>query len=401
MKRWLAATVLAVLALGTIRAEDNIYYQGPTDKDRKKLVGPLVEETAAWVKVKVKVKGKDTLKQIPAAHIKQVDYDVDGVGSTAFRAPILLEAQAIAADEAFRKLENTIPKDAKDKKNNDFLKTKALKTRDTKMEEALKGYQEMEGKVASRDNAKRYVQYRIANLLVLQSRYEEAKTKPAIEALTKFKDAHPNAWQILPALKTLGKMQVKEGLLEEARKTYEALAEVPDVPADLKQEADFLVARIYLRGERYADAEKKLASVEKSMAKDDPQRAFITAFRAESQIGQKNLKQAEALLNEAIRTSNDNKLRGLAHNLLGDYYRQKGVPAEAFWHYLRVDALYDQDPEEHAKALYYLIGLFDKVKNDPIRAQDCAQRLRDGKYLGTRYQAMAAAEKKGASPGGS
>ena len=33
-------------------------------------------------------------------------------------------------------------------------------------------------------------------------------------------------------------------------------------------------------------------------------------------------------------------------------------------------------------------ALFDKVKNDPIRAQDCAQRLRDSRFAGTRYQAL-------------
>jgi hypothetical protein len=392
MKRWLAALLLGGLGLGAARAGDVVYYKGPADKDRVKLSGEIQAESAAWVKVKTKAKG--TVKQVPAAHILQIDYDVPDVGTSTFRKPFNLEEAALKAAAEYGRLEGVTPKDAKEKKALDFQRAKARKTRDTKLEEALKEYEELERKSASRETARRYLQYKRANLLAVQARFDESKTKEAMAALSKFKDDHPGGWQIVPALLTLGKMQVAAGALDEARKTYEALAEVPDVPRALKQESELLVARLYLRAEKYADAEKKLASVDKAMAKNDPQRAYITALRAESQIGQNNLKQAEALLKEAIRSSSDGRLRGLAHNLLGDYYRRKGQPGEAFWHYLRVDVLYDQDPEEHAKALYYLIGLFDRVKNDSVRSQDCAQRLRDGRFAGTRYQALAGTEKK-------
>src|SRR5439155_17550514 len=105
-------------------------------------------------------------------------------------------------------------------------------------------------------------------------------------ALVKFKADHSGGWQIVPAMRTLSQLQVKTGALDEARKTYEFLSEVPGVPADLKQESEFQVARLYLRAENYIAAEKKLDSLDKSMARDDPQRAYITAFRAESQMGQ-------------------------------------------------------------------------------------------------------------------
>jgi hypothetical protein len=59
-----------------------------------------------------------------------------------------------------------------------------------------------------------------------------------------------------------------------------------------------------------------------------------------------------------------------------------------------VDTLYTQDRDEHAKALYHLSTLFDKVKNDRARAKQCADRLKDKQFAGTLYQRRASAEGK-------
>jgi hypothetical protein len=87
-------------------------------------------------------------------------------------------------------------------------------------------------------------------------------------------------------------------------------------------------------------------------------------------------------------------VRAAAHNLLGDYYLAKGQPEPAFWEYLYVDTLYTQDRDEHAKALYHLSTLFDKVKRDPARAKQCSERLKDKQFAGTLYQRRAAGESK-------
>ena len=55
-----------------------------------------------------------------------------------------------------------------------------------------------------------------------------------------------------------------------------------------------------------------------------------------------------------IKGADDDKLKALAYNTLGDYYQQAKQPDEAFWNYLRVDVLFNQDREEHARALYNL-----------------------------------------------
>ena len=76
--------------------------------------------------------------------------------------------------------------------------------------------------------------------------------------------------------------------------------------------------------------------------------------------------------------------------------RPPGVATErqALWQYLRVDALYGEDVEEQAKALYHLVGLFDKVKKDPIRGKECAARLLDKRFAGTAYQRLLMQETK-------
>src|SRR5262249_25845884 len=156
-------------------------------------------------------------------------------------------------------------------------------------------------------------------------------------------------------------------------------ADVPDVPRALKQESAVLVGRLLLRGGKPADAQQRLEKLLATMSAEGAQRPFGQAYRAESKISQgrrTGVDRARAGVNQNV---SDTRLRGVAYNLLGDYYRKKGQPQEAFWAYLRVDALYNEDAEAQAKALYHLAKLFDEVKKDPIRGKDCLRRLRDGR----------------------
>ena len=60
-----------------------------------------------------------------------------------------------------------------------------------------------------------------------------------------------------------------------------------------------------------------------------------------------------------------------------------------------MDVVYNEDKHEHAKALYYLSKLFVEVKNDPVRAQECRDRLLGKEFLGQEFQMLAAKEKPG------
>jgi hypothetical protein len=100
-------------------------------------------------------------------------------------------------------------------------------------------------------------------------------------------------------------------------------------------------------------------------------------------------------LKAAVAGAGDDHLKALAYNALGDYYLQNKQPDEAFWQYLRVDAVYNQDREEHARALYHLWKLFETVRADQPRSNESLQRLEDKALAGTDYQARALKETKG------
>jgi hypothetical protein len=62
------------------------------------------------------------------------------------------------------------------------------------------------------------------------------------------------------------------------------------------------------------------------------------------------------------------------------------------WEFLWVDAVFNQDKAQHAKALYYLWQTFDKrgEASDPDRAQQCRDALiNDRQFNGTEYQRLA------------
>jgi tetratricopeptide (TPR) repeat protein len=262
------------------------------------------------------------------------------------------------------------------------------------LEKAADLYRELDKDVKDHPNARRYVQYRLAKVAVLLAQEEPAKTEEAIKALEAYRTANPTGWEITLALKELARLQEESGKIDDARKSYEALVEIPDLPREAKQESEILVGRLLLRGRKYTEAEKRLTALNKRLAPNDPQRGYVQAYLAESQMGQNNLGPVEAQLKDALKGSIDPRLCGVVHNLLGDYYRKKNLDEEAFWHYLRVDALYNDDAEEQAKALYYLGTLFDKVKRDKVRAEECTNRLLDKRFQGTAYQKLVPAKTK-------
>jgi hypothetical protein len=250
-------------------------------------------------------------------------------------------------------------------------------------------YNQLKQQLTSRPTARRYIDHKLAEVAVMQAEDDPSKVETAIKLLSDFKKDNPSSWEIVPTLKTLARLQEESGKTDDARKTYEELAEVPDVPAELKQESEILVGRLLLRGRKFNDAEKKLEKLAARMSAGDAQRPFVQLYLLESQIGQAKQEGVEKHLKEVIRGNSDARVRGTAYNLLGDFYRTNGRAQDAFWSYLRVDAMYNEDPEEQAKALYYLTQLFDKEKKDPIRGKECAARLQDKRFAGTTFQKMA------------
>jgi hypothetical protein len=226
------------------------------------------------------------------------------------------------------------------------------------------------------------------------AREDPGQADAAAAALAAYKARYANGWEIVPALKMLGQLLEEKGDIQAASQAYGELAALPEVPKKIKQEADILAVRVLLRGNKFADAEKRLKDLQAELPPDDPQRTYVNVCLVQARVAQGNLDQAEAQLQAALKATTDPAVRAVAHNLLGDYYRLKGQLDSSFWNYLRVDVLYNQDREETAKALYHLSKLFDKAKKDLGRAEECLRRLKGPDFAGTAYQRQINEEKK-------
>jgi hypothetical protein len=367
MRRAAVAVLAALAALGgPARGQDTVIYQDRAGKEAT-AKGTIEDEGPAGIKIKV---GEEVV-EVPALAIRRVNYK--------FKSPKL---STLDYNRPFgRQLRALQPG------------TRALQ-RTELLESALKEFKEVDAELLDVPNAHRYIQYKIAEVLAQQARFDPAKGDAAIAALSAYSKDFPTGWEVAPALKLLAKLQEAKGDSAGALETYRGLAKVPGIPPELRQESTVLVARALLRAGKPADAESELKGLQAKMSTTDPQRPNVEVALAQCRLAQGQLGQVEAPLRAALQNTTDAAVRAAAHNLLGDYYQAKGQPGPAFWEYLYVETLYTQDREEHAKALYNLSMLFDKVKNDRTRAKECADRLKDKQFAGTLYQRRLAAEGK-------
>jgi hypothetical protein len=365
MRRIRVAALLAVLLVpGMVWAEDVVYLWDEMAKKEVDVRGTIDNESPAGIRIKTRTMG---IKDIPAVDVRGVMYQ-SKILPPEFRPVRGKELRALAPE--------TKP---------------AL--RPQLLAEALQGYKDLDAQVKDEVKVHRYLQFKIAQLTALQARDDAGKGDPAAP-LKAYKAEFGNGWEVVPCLRLLAQILEEKGDVEGATQAYADLSALPGLPRAQKQESDILGVRLLMRAGKYGDAERRLKELQKELAKNDPQRTYLEVCLVQSQLSQGNLETAEARLQALLKAAADPGLKALIHNLLGDYYRQKGALHEAFWHYLRVDVQYNQDREEQAKALFYLVQLFDKVKNDRVRADECLTRLKGEGFAGTTFQRQVKEEKK-------
>lgn len=375
MKRFALTFVLAGFVLLGSQAvwgkeKDTVYVREPGKKKEIALTGTIQEESPAGIKLAME---KGESKDIPALHIRAVDYGegIDAVSKVAYRSGDSRLERSMAETSASKKAEG--------------------------LRAALTAYQDLDKNDPLRrlPSVHRYFQYRIAQTMALQARDDAGQRDAALAALNDYKNGFADGWEIVPALQLLVSLQEEKGDTEAASQTYATLADLPGISASMKLQSQLKGARLLMRVEKFADAEAKLKQVEASIPADDPQRAYVNVYLIQSRIAQKgNLAGIDKKLEQVLHASKDANLLALAHNSLGDYYLAKKEDDRAFWEYCKVDVLYNQDKEEHAKALYYLSRLFDKPRNNKERAEETLTRLKSQQFDGTLYQRLAAGEKK-------
>jgi hypothetical protein len=363
----LGAVVIGMVTLGsaTLRAQqEEVKVLDHLTNKESVVKGAIESEGPDGIKVKV----GNEVKLIPAADIRYVQYKLTNVKNYEYSAPFTAEAKALDP--------TTKPAD-----------------KPKRLAEARTLFETLASKLANEPSASatRFIHFKVIQIAALQAKDDPTQIEPTIKLLLAFKKEHDKGWEIVPALKLLARMQEDKGDIAEARQTYLDLAKIPNLPKEVKQEVDLLVAQLSLRSGKMDEALQTLDGLRTSLPAADPQRAFVLVYLAQAQLSLNKLNDVEANLKAALAASSEPAVKCLAHNTLGDYYRKKNQNEEAFWEYLRVDALYPPDRNEHAKALYYLSKLFADVKKDKVKSQEYLDKL---KLLeDTEYAKKAATEK--------
>jgi tetratricopeptide (TPR) repeat protein len=373
MRRW--TPLLAVLGWlvlgppGAARAQDVVEYRDPAGKkkDNETITGATAESPAG-IRVTPARRGEKP-RDIAAADIVEIRYKT-ALAALTYRQPFGKERQALQPGVK------------------DAVRKRAL-------EEALQGFQAAAPQVKDNPAAYRYMQFKIAQVLAHQAEDDPSKRDAAVAALTAFTREQKGGWETVPAYTLLARLQEEKGDVDGAGKTYAELAAVPGLPADVKTGSEVQAARALLRAGRYAEAERKLKALEAALPATDPKKAAAAVYLAQSRAGQGDAAGAAQGARAVLTQTSDPAVLGAAHNVLGDAYRKQGKGEDAFWEYLRVDVQYGTDREEHAKALYNLAELFDAVKNDKARAEQCLEQVRDrAQFGGTEYHKKAVAAKR-------
>ncbi len=340
MRRVVLAVLAFALWTGALRAEEEIFLRGQA----KSMKGAVKEENARGITV-----GK---LAIPAGDIVDVVYQ---------------EMDPVAVRLEYRK------------------GVKAEK--DGQLAGALTIYEETLKKLtAGQKSAERHLEYKVAVLSAQQARAEGTAIEPAITKLKDFNAKHTDCWQLTTCHKLLARLLLDQKQFQEAENTYKALA-VANVPDDVKQEADLSAALVSLAAGKHDLARKNLESLIAKLPKNSP-------FIARAKIGQaeclavKMPEQARAQLRHIIKETTDKSLKAVAYNALGEIFFKEKKLKEARWEFLWVDVVYNQDPTEHAKALYHLMEIFHQL-GEAERTRECREALMDNQFNGLEYQRLA------------
>ncbi len=260
-------------------------------------------------------------------------------------------------------------------------------------EEAIKDIADLLAKVKNDGRLSKYLSFRIAKIKSDVAKINPDGFQDAIKALTAVRLDNPDSWMTLQSFKLEADLHEIKGNLDAALKLYQGIAKLPGVPSDIKTDSDFLALNLLMRANRMPEAETKIKELESSISPNDPRRLFVLLLKAQASLIINQLTTIEADLNSVIEVSDESNVRGKALNLMGEYYLKKGNDVDAFWMFLKVDTLYYQDVDEHARALFHLSKLFDKVKNDPIRSRLAKEKLLEASYAKTEYQKKIVSEK--------
>jgi predicted negative regulator of RcsB-dependent stress response len=329
MKRFLFLSL--VVSIGFLACSDSVRSQDKIErKDRKaqdKLViinGEIIDETPAGINIKTGVK----TELVPAADIQRVLYMSD---------------KKVPAGVIRLNFNNLFLNEEKEKDPGKLLKQ----------------FKDIEGAMpAANADAKRYLQYRVAVLTFAAAR-TEAEIDQAKVVLAKFAADHPGSWEFPLVARQVARLQIDKGEFAEAGKTLDALIKADGVPADIKQEAANMYVDVLFQNNEFDKVKEKITAAKAAPGTTEAQKARLAVYEIGCDAqGEFKLDDIVKKLKETITKTNDNSVKALAYNIMGDCYMKSKDKRNAMWSWLWVDVVYNQDVGEHVKAMTKLLKYF-------------------------------------------
>jgi hypothetical protein len=369
MRRIPTAGVLAVgaaLALGAaaraqpIEAEITYYHRAKKAQETVKAV--VVEETPGVIAYR----SSGRVEQVPAADVLEVVYQ---------------PASALVRQEVRRALRH---EDEIDKATDSAARKKAV-------QQAMDSYRALLPQMGDSRFAVRHIAFKRAQLALRLAEYDPSQRDAAEAVLTKFLQEHGAGWQVGLASKWLAQLHLEKGDPARAQKVFDDLVNKPDLTRETRQEYQLLAVRALMRSRKYAEARAQLRRMQERLLPEDASTLTrVAIYLAGCDGAEGQLAAAEKQLKAVLEGDAETRLKALACNVLADRYLEAGKEDEAFWRFLMVDTLYNQDSEELARALYHLAQLFEKLRKDPARAQECRERLlQEKQFAGAEYRRLA------------
>jgi tetratricopeptide (TPR) repeat protein len=239
--------------------------------------------------------------------------------------------------------------------------------------EAADLFKKAAAEAAGRPYPQQSALFREARVLGDLALVEPDRVKVARDKLTQFVRTYPNSRQLVAARESLAKLQIHAGDFSGAEATITALARMPKAA----ERAAVLRIKVLAHQGKHGDAIAELDQLIASSPKGSERLHAAMLAKAESLVGMKKFKEAEALVREVILASpaEDAEAQAPAYNTLGDCLRAADHPKEALIAYLHTDLLYSKDKTEHPRALHAIATLFRQIKQD-AKADEFALRLK-------------------------
>jgi tetratricopeptide (TPR) repeat protein len=364
MSRRLTTLLLAFAAVSLVTlamAEDDIYTKGKGGKVK----GAITAESAKGVKVK----SGDFYKE---DEIDDIFYELGA------NNPVNVILSYRNAFNSEREWADT----TKDQKKRNLAYADAFK----KYSDSLAG--------TTDKRIKTHLEFKLAYMTARKAMEDGSSSANGITRLSEFAKANPQSWQIVRTLRMLAKLQLEANRLAEMKDSYTQLSKL-DVPEEVKQDAMLQIAMADVQLGQHAAAEPKLAELLKTLKPDSPVYARVLVAQADCLFASKQADKAIAILKKTTKDSTDKNVKAIAYNTLGVYYynSEDDKLKDARWEFLWVDVVYNQDKNEHAKALYYLTHTFEKL-GEQQRADECREiLLSDKSFSGTEFQRKMMKEK--------